>query len=63
MNTKRSIATLSVIAVIWHVVSISQDIERYKLNLHRWQAAPTRTNLFKLLVAEGVVTRDIGSLF
>jgi hypothetical protein len=62
MKNKQVLTTLGAVAVIWHVLSVIQDAERCKFNLQRWRAAPTSGNLIKLLVAEGVLIKDIGWL-
>jgi hypothetical protein len=49
-------------ALAWHVASLVQDAERYRLNLARWRAAPTGSNLLRLLIAEGVLIKDLGWL-
>jgi hypothetical protein len=62
MKTKQVLTTLGAVAVIWHVLSLVKDAEQCKINMLRWRAAPTTSNLVKLLVAEGALIKDVGWL-
>ena len=48
--------------LISHALSLLADAERYKQNLARFSAAPTLSNLVKVVVAEGALIGDLGWL-
>jgi hypothetical protein len=60
--SKNQASVIAVIAAVWHAAAIIKDAERYQANWARWQATPTAGNLIRLLVAEGILVRDIGWL-
>jgi hypothetical protein len=61
MKPKEAAVIVGVITVIWHLVSLLEDVERYKLNLAQWRGAPTGRNLVRLALAEGILIEDIAS--
>lgn len=61
MKPREVAALIGVIGVVWHVLSLAKDAERYEFNLARWRAAPTGRNLFRLVLAEGILIEDITS--
>lgn len=56
MNRNQVAVVMGVLAAAWHIASFIADAERYRVNRARWQAAPTRANLIRLLVAENRIT-------
>ncbi len=61
MKPKEIAALVGIIGLIWHIVSLLSDANRYQLNLTRYRAAPNSSNLVKLLLAEGILIEDITS--
>ncbi len=59
MSKKQIAVVIGVLAAAWHIASFIADAERYRANRARWQAAPTKANLIRLLVAEGILINDI----
>ena len=62
MNGKQAATLLGLLVVGWHVWSFVEDAEQYKRNLARWRVTPTALNLARLVVAEGVLIKDVGWL-
>lgn len=62
MNKKELAALAGVAMLAWHALSLVSDAERYWQNLARYRSAPSLANFIKLLVAEGVLIRDLGWL-
>ncbi len=62
MKPKELAALVGIVGLVWHVLSVAKDAERYEVNLNRWRTAPTGRNLFRLLLAEGILIEDITSL-
>ncbi len=62
MSKKEIAVVIGVLAAAWHIASFIADAKRYRVNRARWRAAPTKANLIRLLVAEGILIKDIGWL-
>lgn len=59
MKTKQVVSTVGLVMLVAHVAAVIVDEERYLGNLARWRAYPTRANLLRLLVAEGILIKDL----
>ncbi len=59
MSGKDAAALVSLVALVWHGMSLVADAKRCKRNLVRYQAAPTMANFVKLAVAEGALIGDL----
>lgn len=59
MATKQLTPVIGAALVCMHLMAIIKDVERYKLNLGKFVAAPTLRSFASLLVAEGVLIRDL----
>jgi len=53
---------LAVAALLYHLAALIKDTERVAFNARRVRDDPSLTNLAKLLVAEGVLIADLGSI-
>jgi hypothetical protein len=51
---------LIIVAALYHAYTLKQDTETYLNNLRRFGANPTIPNLIRVVVAEGVVIKDLG---
>lgn len=56
---KNKAAVVGGVLLVWHLLSLIKDAERWQFNLARYQARPTGANLVKLLVAEGMLISDL----
>lgn len=61
---KRTTAQLGPAAVVvfalYHALTLISDLETCTQNLRAYRARPTRNNLVRLLLAEGVFISDLG---
>jgi hypothetical protein len=62
MNGAHLASTAGAVTLLLHLAALIKDGERYQANLARWQADPTRANLLRFLLAEGILVKDLGWL-
>lgn len=62
MTAKQAAGLGTLAFFLYHLVTFAMDEERWQVNRRRYQANPNRANLIRLLVAEGVLIKDIGFL-
>lgn len=44
----------------YHVITLIADTEKYVANVRRFVATPSAWNLVRVLIAEGVILKDLG---
>lgn len=47
---------------VYHVVALMKDAERWSANLKQYRAQPDAGNFVRLLLAEGILLKDVGFL-
>jgi hypothetical protein len=63
MNATKGLAIgAGVLVVAWHLLAIAKDVEQWQVNYRRWQADPSNENALKVLLAEGMLVKDVGGL-
>ena len=53
-------SVLVILAAVYHVCTLAADTEAYVKNLRRLGANPNLANLIRVVVAEGVLIKDLG---
>lgn len=53
-------SVLVVLAAVYHACTFAADAEAYVKNLRRLGADPSMANLIRVVVAEGVLIKDLG---
>jgi hypothetical protein len=59
---KQTLTWLTVAVFVYHLAALIKDAERCAFNAQRVRADPSLTNVAKLLMAEGVLIADLGSI-
>lgn len=62
MTAKQAAGVAAAVLFVYHLVALAKDDQRWHANRRRYQANPNRANLLRLLLAEGVLIKDIGFL-
>ena len=55
-----SLLNLAPLVVLYHLVAVVKDLESWQANCKRFAADPDLANLLRLLLAEGVLIKDLG---
>lgn len=62
MSGKNVVGAAAFGLFVYHLIALAVDAERWQVNNRRYQAVPNRANLLRLLLAEGVLIKDVGFL-